>query len=245
MISSKFAVSVREAYGLERSWKSLSPPACELAFLLRELQVGDPEGDVPRFYIGPTMNERRRFEPSPYTPGYALVTFGTLSNNQTERFEAAIKGAFQAGLSVVAQCGRKVDVARLKNLARALIQVRPAQTVNIIESVPDLEALIASAKLVIHHAGLATTWETVRFRKPALFIPTIADQKVLSGQLEALGVGHRLPAGREFDAGAIAKALESIRVLRCPWEKVETLLANAGGAKRGVEQILEILEKRG
>jgi UDP:flavonoid glycosyltransferase YjiC (YdhE family) len=213
----------------------------ELVFSLWEVQVGRPEGDVPRFYIGPTVDERHPLDPAPFPPGYALITFGTLSNNQTERFEAAIKGAFLAGLSVVALCGKKVDLAHLRELARSLEDAHPGQWATAIESVPDMEALIAGAEIVIHHAGMATTWETARFRKPALFIPTISDQKVLASRLEALGIGLRLPRGRELDAGAIALELKRVQALACPWDKVEALLAEAGGAKRGVSLILNAL----
>jgi MGT family glycosyltransferase len=241
MIRTRFAVTIREAYGLENSWNRLAPPAQELVFSLKEVQVGHPEGDVPRFYIGPTVNERRSLDPAPFPPGYALITFGTLSNNQTERFEAAIRGAFLAGLSVVAQCGRKVDLAHLRERARSLEDAHPGQWARVIESVPDMETLILGAGIVIHHAGMATTWETARFRKPALFIPTIADQKVLASRLEALGIGLRLPRGREFDAAAIAMSLKRVQAQACPWDKVEARLAAAGGAKRGVSLILEAL----
>jgi MGT family glycosyltransferase len=241
MIRTRFAVSVREAYGLAHSWNKLAPPVQELVFSLREVQVGRPEGDVPRCYIGPTVNERRSLDPASFPPGYALITFGTLSNNQTERFEAAIRGAFLAGLSVVALCGSKVDLAHLRALACALERAHPGQWGRVIESVPDMETLIAGAGIVIHHAGMATTWETARFRKPALFIPTISDQKVLASRLEALGIGLRLPRGRERDASAITRELKKVQALACPWDKVEALLAEAGGAKRGVSLILNAL----
>jgi MGT family glycosyltransferase len=242
MIKTKFAVSVREAYGLQYSWKKLAPPVQELVLSLKEVQVGPLEGDVPRFYIGPTVDECRGLDPAPFPSGYALITFGTLSNTRTERFEAAIRGAFLAGLSVVALCGRKVDLARLRALAAAHEDAHPGQWARVIERVPDMETLIQGAEVVVHHAGMATTWEAVRFRKPALFIPTISDQKVLASQLEALGIGVRLPSGRELDATAIASALKRVRALACPWERVETLLAEAGGAKRGVSLILDALE---
>jgi MGT family glycosyltransferase len=245
MIRTRLRVSIREAYGLENSWMRLAPPVQELVFSLKAVQVGHPEnGGVPRCYIGPTVNARRRHDPAPFPPGYALITFGTLSNNQTARFEAAIRGAFQAGLPVVAQCGRKVDLAHLRALAAALERADPGRWVKVIESVPDMETLILGAAIVIHHAGMATTWETVRFRKPALFIPTIADQKVLATQLEALGIGRRLPRGRELDEDAIAAELKKVQALACPWDRVEALLAEAGGASKGVALILDALGSR-
>ncbi len=240
-ISSRFAVSVREAFGVERSWRNLAPPLCELVFCIEALQVGDPRGDVPRHYIGPTFAERRATRPLA-SKGYALITFGTLSNNETGRFEAAIRGAFLTGYSVVAQCGAKVDRRHLERVATSLETAHPGQTATILDSVPDLEHLIEGAGVVIHHAGMATTWETVRHCKPALFIPTIADQKVLASQLERDGFGVRLPPGRACDPGAIALALESVRTRDYPWAKIQQLLAQAGGAPAGVKIILDALE---
>jgi UDP:flavonoid glycosyltransferase YjiC (YdhE family) len=241
MIRTRFAVSLREAYGLENSWKRLAPPVRELVFSLKEHQVGRPEGDVPRFYIGPPVDACRPRDPAPFPPGHALITFGTLSNGRTERFEAALTGALRAGLSVVAVCGGKVDLGHLRARACALAEAQPGRWARVVESVPDLEAAIAGADVVIHHAGMATTWETARFRKPALFIPTIADQKVLASRLEALGIGLRLPRGHECDAEAIAAALQRVQALACPWDEIEALLAEAGGAKRGVALILDTL----
>ena len=245
MIRSRFAISLHEAFGLDGSWRRLAPPIQELVFFLEALQVGDTKGDVPRAYIGPTRHAHRTFEAVAFEPGYALITFGTLSNNETERFEAAINGAFRAGLSVVAQCGRKVDLAWLDALCRSLEESHPGQKGRILESVPHMEPLVLGAALVIHHAGMATTWEAARFRKPALMIPTICDQKVLASQLEAFGIGVRLETADACDAAAIARALGQVRSLACPWEKLEALLEQAGGANRGVEIILDILAIRG
>jgi UDP:flavonoid glycosyltransferase YjiC (YdhE family) len=242
MIRTKFAVSLREAYGLANSWNKLTPPRQELVFGLKEIQLGRLEGDVPRFYIGPPLDERRPLDPLPFPPGYALITFGTLSNTRTERFEAAIRGALLAGLPVVALCGGKVDLAHLRGLACALQDAHPGQWVRVIERVPDIEAVIAGAEIVVHHAGTGTTWESAQFRKPALFIPTISDQMVFADRLQALGIGLRLPRGREFDARAIATELKRVRALACPWDKLDSLLAEAGGAKRGVSLILDALE---
>lgn len=241
MIRSRFAVSVREAFGVERSWRRLAPPLCELVFCIEALQVGNPHGDVPRHYLGPTYAERRDAEP-PTARGHALITFGTLSNNETGRFEAAMRGAFLAGHSVVAQCGGKVDLPHLQRVATTLQAAHPGQTATIIDSVPDLERLIVGADVVIHHAGMATTWEAVRHSKPALFIPTIADQKVLASQLERNGFGVRLAAGREYDADAIAHTLETVRARNYPWPKIQAWLAQAGGAAVGVQVILDALE---
>lgn len=242
-IKSKFSITMREAFGLEHGWYRLQPPACELVFCIRELQVGRPYGKTPRHYIGPTYLQKEK-PPQHRSKNTALISFGTLSNNETERFAAAMQGAFLAGFSVIAQTGSKVNCKHLQEVAHSLQASNPSQTVQIVETVPDLEDLIAGADIVIHHAGMATTWETVRHRKPALFIPTIADQKVLAGQLEKLGLGIRLPAGKECNATAIASALRTTAKRNYHWQKVETLLAAAGGAATGTKIIVEFLESQ-
>lgn len=241
MIASKFAVSLQEVFGVERSWRKLMPPVAEIVFCIRELQLGNPEGDVPRHYIGPTVNEGCRHEP-PAAHGYALITFGTLSNTETGRFEAAMRGAVMAGYSVVAQCGQKVDLEYLTKLAATLEAKNPGKTVVVLDSVPDMEVLVMGAAVVIHHAGMATTWETVRYAKPALFIPTISDQKVLASRLEEHGFGVRLSRGREFDAQAIASGLKSVEAKSYNWPALQGLVTRAGGALRGVGIVLDILE---
>ena len=240
MVRSGFAGSLQEVYGVERSWRKVAPPLCELVFSIKELQVGDPWGDVPRHYIGPTAGESRRLE-APAGQGYALITFGTLSNTDTRRFEAAMRGGFLAGLSVVALCGRKVDLRHLTDVAKALESAYPGQSATVLDTVDEMDPLIAGAGLVIHHAGMATTWETARHCKPALFIPTIADQKVLASKLDEQGFGVRLPRGRELDANAIASAIEAARHRDYPWAEIGKLLAKAGGKAAGLNFIREAL----
>ena len=240
-LRSRFAVSVEEAFAVDGRWRSLAPPLAEIVFSLERLQVGQKHGTVPRHYIGASF-------PRPPTvasasTGHALVTFGTLSNTDTARFEAAIEGAFDAGYSVIGQCGDKVDTARLERLAGSLEGRSPERTVLIVQTVPDLEALIAGAAVVIHHAGMATTWETLRHGKPALFIPTIADQKVLATQLEANGAGLRLPAGRECDARAIATALERLRTAKLDLAGMKASMDAAGGAPVGHTVIRDVLAR--
>lgn len=233
---SRFAVSVEEAFAIDGAWKRLAPPLCELVFCLESLQVGQRYGAVPRHYIGPSFGQPRTLVTNGLK-GHALVTFGTLSNTQTARFEAAIEGAYEAGYSVIGQCGHKVDMTRLKRLARSLEQRGEGRTVTILGSVPDLETLIAGAAVVIHHAGMATTWETVRHGIPALFIPTIADQKVLATQLERNGYGLRLSVGAECDPAAIAHALKELRTQNLRLLEIGDLIDDAGGASTGVDII--------
>ena len=105
-----------------------------------------------------------------------------------------------------------------------------------------MEPWIQGAEAVIHHAGMATAWESIRYCKPALFIPTNADQMVFADQLQRNGLGVRLPRGRERDADAIAHALTAARKLDYPCERFRQRRVQAGGAAAGVDIILAALD---
>ncbi len=240
-IRSGFALSIREAFGLQRSWRRIAPPVAELVFSIEALQPGEPEGDVPRHYIGHPFDPGRTFAPVDLD-GYALITFGTLSNNDTGRFEAAMRGVVAAGLSAVIICGgRKVDVAHLESLGRRLEAENLGRKIRVIERTPELERWIIGADLMVSHAGMATTWETIRFGKPSLLIPTIADQMAFANALERYGLGVRLPRGREFDPDAIADGVRAALALRFPRERLAADVAAAGGTERGLDVILAAL----
>jgi UDP:flavonoid glycosyltransferase YjiC (YdhE family) len=237
MVRTHFSISIREAFGLEKSWRKLEPPMCELVFSIEELQAGVPEGDIPRHYIGPPEDDEAGFELIDMS-SYALITFGTLSNNSTQRFESAMRGVCMAGYSAVAICGRKVDVTHLNSVGDQLEGQYPGLKVRVQETVASLAPWIGRAEFVVHHAGMATTWETIRRNKPGLFIPTNADQKVLATLLEHNGFGLRLSPGFEFDAHEICRALVAMRGFNFPQEQLNKRLMEAGGVDKGVEVIL-------
>lgn len=241
LIRSRYALSIREVFGLERSWKRLAPPLCEMVFSIEELQAGDPRGDVPRHYIGHPFSEGRAYEKPAIAP-YALITFGTLSNTDTGRFEAAMRGALEAGLSAVAVCGGKVNLRHLECVAKALEAAYPELKAEVMDRVPEIEPWLLGADAVIHHAGMATAWETIRYCKPALFVPVNADQMVFANLLERNGLGLRLPRGRELDARAIARALLALRHRDYPCDRFRQRLAQAGGAPAGIAIILDALD---
>ena len=63
----------------------------------------------------------------------------------------------------------------------------------------------------------------------------------LASQLDAQGLGIRLPPGRELDPHAIARALEALKGRDYPWGRIRELLARAGGAPAGVGIVMEAL----
>ena len=221
--------------------EGLRRPDVSWSFPSRSCRPAIRGGDVPRHYIGPAFETGEGFEP-PGLRDYALITFGTLSNNDTRRFEAAMRGAFLAGYSAVAVCGGKVDLRYLGGVARSLEEAHPGQTAMVVDRVPELEPWILGADVVIHHAGTATTWESIRFRKPALFIPINADQKVHASLLEQQALGVRLASGREVEPEAIAHGLESVRKIAYSGERFHRRMAQAGGAAAGVDIIVRTLE---
>jgi MGT family glycosyltransferase len=244
LTKARFAVTPAEAFGLPGSWRRLAPPVREIVLNLPEVQGGDPGDAVPRTFVGPPLDDAAN-RPSGYPPGYVLVTFGSLSNTMTARFEAAMRGALAAGLPAVVLCGGKVDVGRLRAVAADLGAAKPGHWAEVVERVPKIEPVIRDAAAVVNHAGTGSAWEAAFFRKPALYIPTIADQMVFASRLERLGIGRRLPRGSETEPAAIAEALKGVMALRPDWDAHEALRARAGGAERAIDIILEAIGEAG
>lgn len=72
------------------------------------------------------------------------------------------------------------------------------------EYVP-LRALLPQVALLVHHGGIGTTAEALHAGTPQLVVPLAHDQFDNGARVEALGVGHSLPATR----------LRTGRLLRC------------------------------
>lgn len=242
---SRFAVTPAEAFGLPGAWRRLAPPTMEVVLNLREVQEGLVSDGVRRCFVGPTMDEAPATGSSGLPPGYVLVTFGTLSNTSGGRFEAAMRGAMAVGLPVVALCGGKVDQERLREVAASLEAAHPGLWARVVGRVPEIEPVIRDAAAVVHHAGTGSAWEAARFRKPALFVPTIADQMVFATRLERLGIGWRLPRGSEMDDSAVARGLDAILSLDPDWEALESMQARAGGTARAVGLLLDTMREAG
>jgi MGT family glycosyltransferase len=240
-IRTRFAISIAEAFGLEGSWRRIAKPRCEIVFSIKAFQNDETQGDVPRSYVGQPCDEVQTFKPVDHK-GYALITFGTLSNHDARRFASALRGVFHAGLSAVVVCNsRKIDMRALDHVSQSLEMTHPGQTARILDRVPALEPWISGADLVIHHAGTATAWETARLNRPALLIPINADQKVFANNLERYGIGTRLADSDVFNPPAIAKGISTVLNKNYPWTQFRQCFEEAGGTRAAVDLILKEL----
>ena len=109
------------------------------------------------------------------------------------------------------------------------------ENVRLVHYAPQPE-LIAKSAMVITHAGMNTTMETIRFGKPALAMPISYEQPGIAARIQYTGMGLRLPL--HSSPHTIQSATERILAKPRFAEASEALMAasqSAGGSPRVAE----------
>ena len=170
--------------------------------LALEFDIGKPPALI--HYTGPFVDERSRAAidfPWEKLDGRPLVyaSMGTLQNGSEEIFRTIGAGCDGLGVQVVISLGGGLDCARIGAIAGDPVVVRYA---------PQLE-LVKRAALVITHAGLNTTLESLAQGVPLLWIPIGNDQPGVAARVVAHGAGVAIPRSK-LTSGLVRAAMQSI-----------------------------------
>ena len=195
-----------------------------------------PRREIPPWfhYTGPFhSSEARASVPFPFErlDGRPLIyaSMGTLQNRLLHVFEAIAEGCAGLDAQLVISLGGSAAPESLPGLPGSPIVVGYA---------PQLD-LIARASLVITHAGLNTTMETLGRGVPMVAIPVANDQPGVAARLAHAGAGLVVPL-KGLAAGRLRRAVE--RVLAEPGfvecvGRLRDAIRRAGGADRAAEVI--------
>ena len=158
---------------------------------------------------------------------------GTLQNRLVHVFEAIAGACAGLDAQLVISLGGSAAPESLPPLAGSPIVVRYA---------PQLD-LIARASLVITHAGLNTTMETLTRGVPMVAIPVANDQPGVAARLAHAGAGLVVPL-EGLTAARLRPAVR--RVLAEPGfaenaRRIAAAIAGAGGGDRAAEVIGQAL----
>jgi sterol 3beta-glucosyltransferase len=85
----------------------------------------------------------------------------------------------------------------------------PHPRIHWVEAVPH-EWLFPRVDAVVHHGGAGTTAMGLRFGKPTLILPFLADQFFWGKRVEAVGAGRMLSGHAARDPRQLARALQQI-----------------------------------
>jgi zeaxanthin glucosyltransferase len=154
-------------------------------------------------YTGPWIEPAARADqPFPWDrlDGRRLIyaSLGTLQNRLEHLFPMIIEACASLDAQLVLALGRKDAPTQ---------EAAPGGTV-VVGYAPQL-ALLERASMVITHAGLNTTLESLARGLPLVALPISNDQPGVAARIRALGLGEFIPIGK-VSAQALRTAVESI-----------------------------------
>jgi zeaxanthin glucosyltransferase len=190
-----------------------------------------PEGV---YYTGPFLDERGR-EPVAFPwerlNGKPLVyaSMGTLQNGSERIFRKIAKACAGLDVQLVLSMGGGLQPSELGELAGSPIVVRYA---------PQVE-LIRRAAVVVTHAGLNTTLESLSEGVPLVAIPMANDQPGVGARIAHAGVGIVIPPWR-LSAARLRRAIETVtreESYAAAARRMQAAIREANGLERAADVI--------
>jgi zeaxanthin glucosyltransferase len=195
--------------------------------------VDFPRTELPEsfHYLGPFRHPSTEAFDLPGRDGRPLAycSFGTLQGRRLKLFARVSEACADLGLQLVlAHCGR---------LTQSQAETLPGNPL-VFDYLPQ-EELLATASLVITHAGFNTVLETLSIGLPMVALPIAFDQPAIGARIRYAGVGE-VVSPRKASVLRLRKAM--VRVMHEPLfrqqaHNVQQQIAAAGGVRRAAELV--------
>lgn len=229
-----------------RRWKLPIHPNPEYAYSpLAQLCPHPPEFEFPRtqlpsnfYFAGPYANPSTRqpidfpFEQLTDKP-LIYASMGTLQTRRTEIFQAIARACEGLDAQLVISLGGSGHPDSLGELAGSPLVVGNA---------PQLQ-LLEKASLVITHAGMNTTLETLSYGVPMVAIPVTNDQPGVAARVAWTGSGEVVPVNRVTVPRlrwAISRVLTD-DTYRQNARRIQAAMVKTGGLDRAAEIIERVM----
>jgi dTDP-L-oleandrosyltransferase len=230
------------SYGLDMTMTNdlfQKPEALTIAFFPREFQIAGDTFDERFAFIGPCLADRS-FQGQWQPPGddpVLLISLGTLNYKHQRTFLETCVPAF-SGLPwrVVISTGTELNPAELGTLP-------PNMEAH--QRVPQL-AILSRARLFVSHCGMGGTMEALSLGVPILAVPQMTEQRVIADRIAELGLGRRVDwnIGPDELRSTMLGLVQDEAVARAVGQ-MRGHIQQAGGARRGAEQIESYLVRAG
>jgi MGT family glycosyltransferase len=187
-------------------------------------------------FIGPSIIDRKENIDSNLenkeNKKIIYISLGTIFNNSIEFYESCFEALANMNVEVIMSVGKKTDINMFKDIPSNFI-VR--------NYVPQLE-ILKYADVFITHGGMNSTNEGLYYDIPLILIPQSVDQPFVANRVAQLGAGIVVEKNKttpEILKEGVAKIL-SDNNFKINSEKIGRSLREAGGYKRGVDEIFNL-----
>jgi MGT family glycosyltransferase len=207
-------------------------PLATIAQMPREFDFPRHRLPATFHYLGPWFDQRSsssvRF-PYGKLDGRPLVygSIGTLQSTNSRYFRIMAEACAGLDVQLVLSLGHGAGEANLDLPGHPLV----------VNFAPQLQ-LLARASLVITHAGMNTTQQSLHFGVPAIAIPLTHDQPAIAARLSRTGAGIVIPPERLTPArlrAAIQSVLPETSAFRASARRLQASIREAGGVDRAAD----------
>ncbi|MBU3181862.1 macrolide family glycosyltransferase [Clostridium psychrophilum] len=208
----------------------------KIVYTSKYFQLCGESFDESYKFIGPSItdrNENMKFSLETYDKSKIIyISLGTIFNNSIEFYESCFKAFGNMDAKIVMSVGKGININKFRSVPSNFI---------IRNYVPQLE-ILKSADVFITHGGMNSTNEGLYYGVPLILIPQSIDQPAVANRVVEVGAGIVIEKDKVTPDVLRQSVVEifSDNEFRINGEKVGKSLREAGGYKKGVDEIFKL-----
>ncbi|OPX43790.1 oleandomycin glycosyltransferase [Ruminiclostridium hungatei] len=231
----KYGIEVPDLFSLHSLKNDIN-----IVYTSKYFQICGNSFDESYKFIGPSIPDRREpMEPAlleHHRSKTIYISLGTIFNRSVEFYKSCLAAFGDMDARIIMSVGRNINMESFRDIPENFV---------IMDHVPQLEVL-KHADLFITHGGMNSANESLYYSVPLIAVPHFFDQPIVAYRVAELGAGiviekDKVSPERLKEA---AVSIFSNRGYRQNSEKAGKTLRAAGGYKRGVDEILNIINSR-
>lgn len=210
-----------------------------IVYTSKLFQIYGENFDESYKFIGPSIIDRmEKCDPSlniTDNKKTIYISLGTVFNESIEFYQCCLKAFKDVDAKVIMSVGKSIDISIFESVPSNFI---------IRNYVPQLE-ILKHADVFITHGGMNSANEGLYYSVPMILIPQFFDQPIVANRVAELGAGIVIEKN-SVTAELLKQAVERIlsdSSYKSNSEKIGKSLREAGGYKKGVDEIFAIKSK--
>lgn len=210
-----------------------------IVYTSKLFQIFGESFDESYKFIGPSIIDRmEKSDPSlqiSENKKTIYISLGTVFNESIEFYQCCLKAFEDIDAKIIMSVGKSIDISTFKSVPSNFI---------IRNYVPQLE-ILKHADVFITHGGMNSANEGLYYSVPLILVPQFFDQSIVANRVAELGAGiviekHKVTA--ELLKQSVERIFSDISY-KANSEKIGKSLREAGGYKKGVDEIFTIKSK--